>query len=70
MGAIYEKASRAGSWRTWTPWAPCVVAFSDDGKGVQDRDMMRRAMLKAKRLGKLIVAHCEGQFPPAGRLYP
>ena len=32
--------------------APYVVAFSDDGKGVQDRDMMRRAMLEAKRLGK------------------
>ena len=39
--------------------APYVVAFSDDGKGVQDRDMMRRAMMEAKRLGKLIVAHCE-----------
>ena len=39
--------------------APYAVAFSDDGKGVQDRDMMRRAMLEAKRLGKLIVAHCE-----------
>ena len=39
--------------------APYVVAFSDDGKGVQDRNMMRRAMLEAKRLGKLIVAHCE-----------
>lgn len=39
--------------------APYVVAFSDDGKGVQDRDMMRRAMLKAKQLGRLIVAHCE-----------
>lgn len=39
--------------------APYVAAFSDDGKGVQDRDMMRRAMLEAKRLGKLIVAHCE-----------
>ena len=39
--------------------APYVVAFSDDGKGVQDRDMMRCAMLEAKRLGKLIVAHCE-----------
>ena len=39
--------------------ATYAVAFSDDGKGVQDRDMMRRAMLEAKRLGKLIVAHCE-----------
>ena len=36
-----------------------VVAFSDDGKGVQSDDMMRQAMLRAKALGKMIVAHCE-----------
>ena len=36
-----------------------AVAFSDDGKGVQSDDMMRAAMLKAKALGKMIVAHCE-----------
>ena len=36
-----------------------VVAFSDDGRGVQDEAMMREAMLRAKKLGKLIVAHCE-----------
>ncbi len=36
-----------------------VIAFSDDGKGVQSADMMREAMLTAKSLGKLIVAHCE-----------
>lgn len=39
--------------------AKFVVAFSDDGKGVQNEDMMRTAMLKAKSLGKMIVAHCE-----------
>ena len=36
-----------------------VVAFSDDGKGVQTDDLMREAMTRAKRLGKIIVAHCE-----------
>ena len=36
-----------------------VIAFSDDGRGVQDEDMMRAAMQKAKSLGKMIVAHCE-----------
>ena len=36
-----------------------VIAFSDDGKGVQSEDMMRQAMLRAKALGKMIVAHCE-----------
>ena len=39
--------------------APKVVAFSDDGHGVQSDAMMREAMLKAKALGKLIAAHCE-----------
>ena len=39
--------------------APDVIGFSDDGKGVQSEDMMRAAMLRAKKLGKLIVAHCE-----------
>ena len=36
-----------------------VIAFSDDGKGVQDEEMMHAAMLRAKALGKMIVAHCE-----------
>ena len=39
--------------------APYVVGFSDDGRGVQNDDMMRAAMIKAKELGKMIVAHCE-----------
>ena len=39
--------------------APDVIAFSDDGKGVQSGEMMRQAMLRAKSLGKMIVAHCE-----------
>lgn len=41
--------------------APHVVAFSDDGKGVQTQETMRQAMLRAKALGKLIVAHCEDE---------
>lgn len=36
-----------------------AVAFSDDGHGVQSDDMMEAAMIKAKELGKIIVAHCE-----------
>ena len=39
--------------------APDVIAFSDDGRGVQSESMMRSAMETAKRLGKLIAAHCE-----------
>ncbi|MBR2924398.1 MAG: dihydroorotase [Clostridia bacterium] len=36
-----------------------AIAYSDDGKGVQSREMMKEAMLRAKKLGKLIAAHCE-----------
>lgn len=36
-----------------------VCAFSDDGKGVQNDEMMREAMTAAKRLSKIIAAHCE-----------
>ncbi len=36
-----------------------AIAFSDDGKGVQDIALMKEAMLKAKALNKMIVAHCE-----------
>lgn len=36
-----------------------VVAFSDDGRGVQSDDMMKAAMIKAKSLDKIIAAHCE-----------
>ncbi len=39
--------------------APDCIAFSDDGRGVQSDDMMRAAMIRAKSLGKMIVAHCE-----------
>jgi len=39
--------------------APFVAGFSDDGRGVQSGEMMRKAMEEAKRLGKPIAAHCE-----------
>lgn len=36
-----------------------AVAFSDDGRGVQSEGMMKEAMIKAKEVDRLIVAHCE-----------
>ena len=36
-----------------------AVAFSDDGSGVQDDEMMRMAMQEAARLDVIIAAHCE-----------
>ena len=38
-----------------------VFAYSDDGKGIQSRNMMRDAMLEAKRLNKIICAHTEDE---------
>lgn len=39
--------------------SPDVIAFSDDGRGVQSEELMTEAMLRARALGKMIVAHCE-----------
>ena len=36
-----------------------AVGFSDDGTGVQDDDVMLKAMTECKRAGKIISAHCE-----------
>ncbi len=36
-----------------------VIGFSDDGRGVQSEETMLLAMQKAKKLGKIISAHCE-----------
>ena len=36
-----------------------VVGYSDDGRGVQNEDIMRAAMLRAAALNKPIIAHCE-----------
>lgn len=41
--------------------AKFVAGFSDDGKGVQEEDMMRLCMIKARNLGKIISAHCEDE---------
>ncbi len=36
-----------------------VAGFSDDGRGVQSRELMRLAMLEVKDAGGIIAAHCE-----------
>lgn len=38
-----------------------VCAFSDDGRGVQDGELMELAMLAVRKTGKLIAAHCEDE---------
>ena len=39
--------------------APGVIAFSDDGRGVQSESLMREAMMQCRCLGKILAAHCE-----------
>ena len=36
-----------------------VIGYSDDGRGVQSPEMMKEAMLRIKKLDKIIAAHCE-----------
>lgn len=60
-GAITENQSGRGALADMEALAPYVCGFTDDGKGVQTGDLMREAMLEAKRLGKMIVAHCEDE---------
>ncbi len=36
-----------------------AVAFSDDGRGIQDGGMMRRVMDYAKMFGKPVMSHCQ-----------
>lgn len=57
-GAI-SLGEKGGQMAELEAMAPYVCAFSDDGRGVQQDEMMEEAMLRAKKLGRIIAAHCE-----------
>ncbi len=59
-GAV-TRGERGGDLAELAALAPYVSGFSDDGRGVQSREMMRQAMLSAKALDRPIVAHCEDE---------
>jgi len=59
-GAI-TKGERGEKFADMDAISPYVVAFSDDGRGVQSDYMMEKAMEKAASLGKIIAAHCEDE---------
>lgn len=48
-----------------------VAGFSDDGRGVREEALMRRAMLRCKAAGSIIAAHCEDMslIPPGGAIH-
>ena len=39
--------------------APYIIGYSDDGKGVQDSNLLKQAMIKAKALNKPMMLHLE-----------
>lgn len=60
-GTITEGQNGRSKLSDMEDMAPYVCGFSDDGKGVQTGELMEEAMLKARSLNKLIVAHCEDE---------
>ena len=59
--ACITKGSKGEQLSDMDELAEYVIAFTDDGKGVQSDEMMQNAMIKAKSLNKMIVAHCEDE---------
>ncbi|MDE7373489.1 MAG: dihydroorotase [Clostridia bacterium] len=53
------KGERGAELSDMADMAGSAIAFSDDGRGVQTDEVMLEAMKTAKKLGKIIVAHCE-----------
>ena len=60
-GCITMEQRGRGQLADYPALAPYVCAFSDDGKGVQDGELMELAMMAVRRTGKLIAAHCEDE---------
>ena len=60
-GTITKEQNGRGQLSDMEAMKEKVIAFSDDGKGVQKGPLMEEAMLQAKKLGKMIVAHCEDE---------
>ncbi|MBQ8535794.1 MAG: dihydroorotase, partial [Clostridia bacterium] len=70
-GTITKGRTGGGVLADMEALAPFVCGFSDDGTGVQDEALMEAAMMEAKRLGKMIVAHCEDMslIPKGGAIH-
>lgn len=70
-GTITREQKGRGSLSDMVGLAPYVIAFSDDGKGMQDEGLMLEAMIQAEALGKAIVAHCEdeAELRPGGCIH-
>lgn len=57
--ASITKGRRGDDLVDYAALAPFIAGFSDDGTGVQDAAVMRRAMQGIAPTGKILAAHCE-----------
>jgi len=62
FGSI-TKGEKGESLSDMEDMAPYVCGFSDDGKGIISDNLMKEALIKAKKLGKTISCHCEYNIP-------
>jgi len=60
-GCITLGQKGAGELVNYEVIAPHVIGFSDDGKGVQEESLMKEAMLRIAKTGKVLAAHCEDE---------
>lgn len=60
-GTITDNQSGRGELAKMAEMKDYVIGYTDDGKGVQTKELMFEAMLEAKKLNKPIVAHCEDE---------
>lgn len=58
-GCITMGQKGAGLLADYSALAPHVIGFSDDGRGVQEEETMRLAMLAIQKTGRVLAAHCE-----------
>lgn len=59
FGTITKERKGVGEIIDFEYIADQVAGFSDDGTGVQTEELMKQAMTKCAKLGKIISAHCE-----------
>lgn len=60
-GTITKKQDGRSELSDMKEMSSYVCAFSDDGKGLQTGELMEEAMIEAKSLNRMIVAHCEDE---------
>lgn len=70
-GAITKSQLGQGVLSDMAGMREAVKGYSDDGRGVQESGLMKSAMVKAKALNKIIVAHCEdnSELLPGGAIH-